>query len=108
GRDRDGARVRSPVHLYLVVQIHAHDRARLTRRFRHCVRDVLGPPCSPWPAPFPPPPPPPVARRCSAASQVLRAGRGRDRPCGRPPAQIPASGTTALGSCLRCERRSAL
>ncbi len=27
-------------------------------------------------------------------------GRGRDRPCGRPPAQIPASGTTALGSCL--------
>ena len=26
-------------------------------------------------------------------------GRGRDRPCGRPPAQIPASGTTALGSC---------
>ena len=27
-------------------------------------------------------------------------GRGRDRPCGRPPAQIPACGTTALGSCL--------
>jgi hypothetical protein len=27
-------------------------------------------------------------------------GRGRDRPCGRPPAQIPASGITALGSCL--------
>jgi len=26
-------------------------------------------------------------------------GRGRDRPCGRPPAQIPASGITALGSC---------
>ena len=25
-------------------------------------------------------------------------GRGRDRPYGRPPAQIPASGTTALGS----------
>ena len=25
--------------------------------------------------------------------------RGRDRPCGRPPAQIPASGITALGSC---------
>ena len=24
--------------------------------------------------------------------------RGRDRPCGRPPAQIPASGITALGS----------
>jgi hypothetical protein len=28
-------------------------------------------------------------------------GRGRDRPHGRPPAQIPACGTTALGSCLR-------
>jgi hypothetical protein len=31
-----------------------------------------------------------------------RAGkdsRGRDRPCGRPPAQIPACGITALGSC---------
>src|SRR5712691_11520637 len=26
--------------------------------------------------------------------------RGRDRPCGRPPAQIPACGTTALGSYL--------
>ena len=29
-------------------------------------------------------------------------GRGRDRPCGRPPAQIPACGTTALGSYLGC------
>src|SRR6266545_717038 len=29
---------------------------------------------------------------------------GRDRPHGRPPAQIPASATNALGSCLRCER----
>jgi hypothetical protein len=27
-------------------------------------------------------------------------GRGRDRPCGRPPAQIPACGITALGSYL--------
>ncbi len=35
------------------------------------------------------------------------ADRGRDRPCGRPPAQIPACGTTALGSCLRYERRIA-
>ena len=34
-------------------------------------------------------------------------GRGRDRPCGRPPAQIPASGITALGSCLGYERRTA-
>ncbi len=33
--------------------------------------------------------------------------RGRDRPCGRPPAQIPACGTTALGSCLRSWRQSA-
>jgi len=30
-----------------------------------------------------------------------RHGRGRDRPCGRPPAQIPACGITALGSYLR-------
>jgi hypothetical protein len=29
-------------------------------------------------------------------------GRGRDGPHGPPPAQIPASGTTALGSCLEC------
>jgi putative transposase len=27
--------------------------------------------------------------------------RGRDRPCGRPPARIPTCGTTASGSCLR-------
>ena len=27
--------------------------------------------------------------------------RGRDCPFGQPPAQIPASGITALGSCLR-------
>jgi hypothetical protein len=32
--------------------------------------------------------------------------RGRDRPCGRPPAQIPASGITALGSCLGYGRRT--
>ena len=30
----------------------------------------------------------------------IRKGRGRDRPYGRPPAQIPACGTTALGSWL--------
>jgi hypothetical protein len=29
------------------------------------------------------------------------SGRGRDGPCEPPPAQIPASGTTALGSYLR-------
>ncbi|MGO9877519.1 MAG: ATP-binding cassette domain-containing protein [Acidimicrobiia bacterium] len=33
---------------------------------------------------------------------------GRDRPYGRPPAQIPACAANALGSCLRYERRSAL
>ena len=38
---------------------------------------------------------------------VVSAVRGRDRPYGRPPAQIPASGTTALGSYLRFWRRSA-
>src|SRR5664279_2420006 len=31
--------------------------------------------------------------------------RGRDRPHGRPPAQIPACGTTALGCCLGFWRR---
>ena len=34
-------------------------------------------------------------------------GRGRDRPYGRPPAQIPACGITAPGSCLRFWRQSA-
>jgi hypothetical protein len=33
--------------------------------------------------------------------------RGRDAGCPAPPAQIPASGTTALGSSLGCERQSA-
>ncbi len=41
--------------------------------------------------------------RCSTTH--VPADRGRDHPCGRPPAQIPACGTTALGSCLRYERR---
>ena len=36
----------------------------------------------------------------------LRFCRGRDRHCWRPPAQIPACGTTALGSCLRFWRQS--
>ncbi len=34
------------------------------------------------------------------AERDVRPGRGRDCPCGRPPAQIPACGTTALGSYL--------
>jgi hypothetical protein len=33
--------------------------------------------------------------------------RGRDRPLGRPPAQIPACASNALGSCLGCWRRTA-
>ena len=33
--------------------------------------------------------------------------RGRDRPCGRPPAQIPACAANALGSCLGWWRRTA-
>jgi predicted transcriptional regulator len=37
---------------------------------------------------------------------VEAPGRGRDRPRGRPPAQIPACGIPALGSCLRYEQQS--
>lgn len=36
-----------------------------------------------------------------ASARGAGAGRGRTRPYGRAPAQIPACGTTALGSCLR-------
>jgi hypothetical protein len=36
-----------------------------------------------------------------------RRDRGRDRSCERPPAQIPACGITALGSCLGFWRRIA-
>src|SRR5208337_476573 len=43
---------------------------------------------------------------CRAATAGLPAAadqsRGRDRPYGRPPAQIPACGITALGSYLGC------
>ena len=38
--------------------------------------------------------------RCRPAGGAL--SRGRDRPYGRPPAQIPACGITALGSYLGC------
>ena len=42
-----------------------------------------------------------VASLLAGAGYSLQGnGRGRDRPCGRPPAQIPACGTTALGSYL--------
>ena len=48
---------------------------------------------------------PPEHPQACCARQTLTVpadvlGRGRDRPCGRPPAQIPACGTTALGSYL--------
>jgi hypothetical protein len=42
-----------------------------------------------------------------AWDRVRSNDRGRDRPCERPPAQIPACGITALGSCLGFWRRSA-
>ena len=48
---------------------------------------------------------PPEHPQACCAQQTITvpadvAGRGRDRPCGRPPAQIPACGITALGSYL--------
>ena len=39
-------------------------------------------------------------RKDRATPLTSQTGRGRDRPCGRPPAQIPACGITALGSYL--------
>jgi hypothetical protein len=36
---------------------------------------------------------------CHLPPGTSKWSRGRDRPCGRPPAQIPASGIPALGSC---------
>lgn len=39
-----------------------------------------------------------------AVASWLNSGRGRDRPYGRPPAQIPACAIIALGSCLGYER----
>jgi hypothetical protein len=41
-----------------------------------------------------------ACQRSGAGSTDCRICRGRDRPFGRPPAQIPACGTTALGSWL--------
>jgi len=43
----------------------------------------------------------PSSRYCSLLfTPGVLLSRGRDGPYGPPPAQIPASGTTALGSCL--------
>jgi transposase len=44
---------------------------------------------------------------CHFSPGTSKWSRGRDRPHGRPPAQIPACGTTALGSCLRFWQRGA-
>ena len=44
---------------------------------------------------------------CSQYTHTARTNRGRDRSCERPPAQIPACGITALGSCLGFWRRIA-
>ena len=48
----------------------------------------------------PPEHPPDCCGRQTLTVPPDTLGRGRDRPCGRPPAQIPACGTTALGSYL--------
>ena len=47
-------------------------------------------------------------RAGASRPKMERGYGGRDRPYGRPPALIPACGTTALGSCLRYDRRSVL
>ena len=48
-----------------------------------------------------------VIQRSAPGFAPLRQDRGRDRPCERPPAQIPACAANALGSCLGFWRRSA-
>ena len=45
--------------------------------------------------------PNPSFRATRAITIDIQGGRGRNGPFGPPPAQIPASGTTALGSYLR-------
>ena len=51
--------------------------------------------------------PSPAAVTVRHGDRGALADRGRDRPCGRPPAQIPASAANALGSCLGFWRQSA-
>ena len=48
-----------------------------------------------------------MAQRMGATTDTIDGYPGRDRPCGRPPGQIPTCGTTASGSCLGSWRRSA-
>jgi hypothetical protein len=78
------------------------------------VRHPLSAALLPWVAVSPSAPPhagwPPVDLTCPAPSlgphyRAVTAKPGRDRPCGRPPGQIPACGTTAPGSCLGSWRR---
>ena len=57
------------------------DLARKLRRFQHLIGNTLD---------------------HGVTSALAENRRGRDRPYGRPPAQIPACGITALGSCLGC------
>ena len=85
-------------------------RASIARRFRRRFSQVLAfaasqrpqsscRRCSPDLRPCPGRRRPP-RDLCPGGPEAAELSRGRDRPCGRPPAQIPACGTTALGSCL--------
>ncbi len=65
---------------------------------------------------FPPGPQPRAGRRglpgdpghaATSPDRGRVSDPGRDRPCGRPPGQIPACGISAPGSCLGSWRRSA-
>ena len=87
---------------------------RVRRAFRH-LRDRLGTPARLPKTTRPGPGRPPGGKNTPAQRHRLgselrktdttkktggeKKGRGRDRHCWRPPAQIPASGITALGSC---------
>ena len=69
------------------------------------IRCPLRPASMRWTGTGPRSSPPPGHPPACCTQQTLTVppetcGRGRDRPCGRPPAQIPACGTTALGSYL--------
>ena len=88
--------------------------ARVRRGFRHVHRTMPSLASAPKPS-TPGPGRPPGSRNRRPATRhdagkttrreeppkktSRQTGRGRDRHCWRPPAQIPASGTTALGSC---------
>jgi hypothetical protein len=48
---------------------------------------------------------PDISESAELPRKGIALSRGRDRPCGRPPAQIPACGIAALGSYLGWEAR---